>query len=535
MNALKIIRSISKRSGKALLRAPKYGNKDSQFLNDFGGTKLSKRSFAILALQQYSYSILQSELGKWVSILAVSGGLVWLWREWAEKDGYEVLAEKKDDSEALEEEEGYKRVIEAAKSGNPEAQYDYAVMLWRGEGVKQDFEEAIKWFEKAATGGVKEAMYNLGVLYVSGHRVKKQVLKGLDWLERASKAGCPEASLRLANMYNRGDEVSVSATHAYPFYEHAAAFGVREAQHQCGVMKALGRGTATDEVGAFRYFLQAAEQGHVTAACNLGMMYHNGIGVQRDLGKAFYWYREAAQGEDLDATAALALFHLYGLPEDASVTTPIPTNIPLALELLQKAATSSSTAQRILGALYLARGEYPQQTEISQLLPQSRSLAYEMFARCARSEDNDCRSELASMIINGEGVDPKHSDLQLAFKLISKAASEGHPNSLLKKGILQHNGIGTLPNLTAAASSYSKACKASQPAAHFLFGLALINGDGVEKSYTAGISHLRTASGLGFPHAEACVYHLTNDQPLDVDLSSIRRSLLFEPEAPVRL
>ena len=35
-----------------------------------------------------------------------------------------------------------------------------------GEGVEQDFKEAVKWYQKAAEQGFAGAQYNLGAMYV---------------------------------------------------------------------------------------------------------------------------------------------------------------------------------------------------------------------------------------------------------------------------------------------------------------------------------------------------------------------------------
>lgn len=39
----------------------------------------------------------------------------------------------------------------AANEGNPDAQNSLGEMYCRGEGVRQDFAEAIKWFSKAGS------------------------------------------------------------------------------------------------------------------------------------------------------------------------------------------------------------------------------------------------------------------------------------------------------------------------------------------------------------------------------------------------
>ena len=52
-----------------------------------------------------------------------------------------------------------------AEQGNIKAQYNLALMYYKGEGVPQNYEEAIKWYNKAAEQGNIKAQYNLALMY----------------------------------------------------------------------------------------------------------------------------------------------------------------------------------------------------------------------------------------------------------------------------------------------------------------------------------------------------------------------------------
>ena len=49
-----------------------------------------------------------------------------------------------------------------ADQGDATAQYDLGLMYAKGQGVPQDYAEAVKWFRKAADQGDASAQYNLG-------------------------------------------------------------------------------------------------------------------------------------------------------------------------------------------------------------------------------------------------------------------------------------------------------------------------------------------------------------------------------------
>jgi TPR repeat protein len=58
-----------------------------------------------------------------------------------------------------------------AESGDACAQDWLRVMYAKGQGVEQDFKEAVKWYQKAADQGDARGQTNLGLMYDSGDGV----------------------------------------------------------------------------------------------------------------------------------------------------------------------------------------------------------------------------------------------------------------------------------------------------------------------------------------------------------------------------
>jgi hypothetical protein len=67
-----------------------------------------------------------------------------------------------------------------AVQGNDEAQYETALMYYRGWGVKQDFPEAMKWFRKAADQGDPWAEERLSEMYAAGQGVPRDLGEAAD-------------------------------------------------------------------------------------------------------------------------------------------------------------------------------------------------------------------------------------------------------------------------------------------------------------------------------------------------------------------
>ncbi|MDG1499144.1 MAG: tetratricopeptide repeat protein, partial [Planctomycetota bacterium] len=62
-------------------------------------------------------------------------------------------------------------LIERAEGGDTTAQLDLAFAYFQGQGVLQDYKEAVKWYRKAADQGVADAQFSLGVAYENGQGV----------------------------------------------------------------------------------------------------------------------------------------------------------------------------------------------------------------------------------------------------------------------------------------------------------------------------------------------------------------------------
>ena len=58
-----------------------------------------------------------------------------------------------------------------ADEGNPNGQFNLGLAYYNGQGVRQDFAQAMKWLRKAADQGVAGAQFILGDMYAYGQGV----------------------------------------------------------------------------------------------------------------------------------------------------------------------------------------------------------------------------------------------------------------------------------------------------------------------------------------------------------------------------
>ena len=80
-----------------------------------------------------------------------------------------------------------------AQSGNREAQSLLGIMHAFGQGVPQNYPQAIIWLRMAAAQGVAKAQFKLGSMYEKGHGFEKSPAMAHRWYGLADAAGHPDA------------------------------------------------------------------------------------------------------------------------------------------------------------------------------------------------------------------------------------------------------------------------------------------------------------------------------------------------------
>jgi TPR repeat protein len=79
----------------------------------------------------------------------------------------------------------------SAEQGDRYAQYNFAIMLLKGQGAPQDAEQAFRWCCEAAEQGLAEAQLQLGDLYREGHGVGADPAIARAWYQKAAEQGTP--------------------------------------------------------------------------------------------------------------------------------------------------------------------------------------------------------------------------------------------------------------------------------------------------------------------------------------------------------
>jgi TPR repeat protein len=116
-----------------------------------------------------------------------------------------------------------------AEQGNAAAQHNLGVIYDNGQGVPQDFAQAVKWFRKAADQGNAAAQNNLGSMYADGKGVPQDYVQALAWWHKAADQGDTAAQDNLGLMYANGRGVPQDYVQAHMWFNLAAAQGDKDA------------------------------------------------------------------------------------------------------------------------------------------------------------------------------------------------------------------------------------------------------------------------------------------------------------------
>jgi TPR repeat protein len=133
------------------------------------------------------------------------------------------------------------------------AQYNLGNMYYKGEGVQQDFKQAVAWLQKAAEQGDTDAQCNLGSMYRQGQGVQQDSKQAVAWYRKAADQGMAKAQHNLGVMYKQGKGVQQDNTQAAAWYQKAADQGVAIAN--------LGLGDLSDMAGDYQAAFESYRAG----------------------------------------------------------------------------------------------------------------------------------------------------------------------------------------------------------------------------------------------------------------------------------
>ena len=117
-----------------------------------------------------------------------------------------------------------------AQWGKTTSQYELGLMYYKGQGVDQNYGEALKWFRLAARKGFDKAQYYLGLMYFEGRGVSPNFEVALYLFSKAANQGHAGAQFSLGEMYISGKGANKNFVAAYAWTSLAFDNGYDQAK-----------------------------------------------------------------------------------------------------------------------------------------------------------------------------------------------------------------------------------------------------------------------------------------------------------------
>ena len=152
-----------------------------------------------------------------------------------------------------------------------------------------NYSAAAEAFQKSADKGNPEAQFNLGLMYLNGQGVAQDYQQALSLLTKLAEQGNARAQVNLARMYAKGKGVVANYGKAIPWFTKAADQGYADAQYSLGLLYVSGTGTQRDYRLARELLQKAADQNNASAQYQLGLIYFKGKGVAVNMVEALKW------------------------------------------------------------------------------------------------------------------------------------------------------------------------------------------------------------------------------------------------------
>ena len=158
--------------------------------------------------------------------------------------------------------------MKAAEQGNADAQLKTGYLYRQGQGVPQNNKEALRWIMKAAEQGLADAQFNTGALLMEGREgVQRDLRTALKWVRLAAAQGHPNGKMAVLDIEGQlKSAVEVFAKSPAPSWGDACAScgvsgkGVKlNSCSRCKAAKYCGRTCQTEHWKVHKKICEAAK------------------------------------------------------------------------------------------------------------------------------------------------------------------------------------------------------------------------------------------------------------------------------------
>lgn len=334
-------------------------------------------------------------------------------------------------------------LLNLARSGDVEAQFNLGYCYYMGLGIDQDYSKAVEWFTKAAEQGYAEAQLFLGECYEEGKGVKQNDNKAVEYYQMAAMQDNAQAINNLGVCYLNGTGVKQNDEEAFNLFSKAANLGLAVAQTNLGDCYYYGRGTQQNKILANEWYEKAAQQVNNNSFKIEESGYYKEAKEKFDLGYNYYFHDQEGLGAQLikeaaDAGYAKAQYYMGEFYVYSEIFPPDPEQ---SISWYKKSAEQGyPPAQLALGSAYNNGKILPQDKNKAQILFKS---ATQSLKALAKNGDAEAQYYLSNCYYSGTGVP---EDSEEGFKWLLESAKNNYVDAQSKLGEKYYKGYGIPQN-----------------------------------------------------------------------------------------
>ena len=399
----------------------------------------------------------------------------------------------------------------AADAGNVGAMQELGIMLWHGQGGEPDKKYAIELWRNSAEKGYLMSLNSLGRAYLDGEF--RDYDKALKCLRESADKGLIWSMNDLGNIYQQGVVVEQDLKTAYDWYLKSAMAGDAAAQWAVARMNEIGEGVPVNLEDSEKWYLSAAGLGHA------------------DSKDAYLRVRRRRMLEEANApntsvekkqVSAETLKENVRLTKEALAANDYIT----AFRYASNADSDDQDVQFVMGRCFhygwgvdrngeeavnwlsksAAAGNPEAQAELAgmyhygDVVAQDYAKAYALYKQSASADCLEGIKGLGNLLLLGEGVG---KNVSLAIKYYQMAADKGDVDSHLQLGYVYYSKHYGIINYEESFRHYLYAAEHGNAIAMFNLGVMYENGEGVEKNEDEAIDWYTKSAKAGNDKASA--------------------------------
>lgn len=198
----------------------------------------------------------------------------------------------------------FQKVLDAATSGDSDAQKKLMDIYFEGKLVPYDKEKALYWGEKSADQGNSSAMNNIACHYEN----EKKLGKAIYWYKKSADKGLAQAEYNLGRINQLGIGTPINIENAIYWYNLAAKQGYSIAQFYLASLYLNPAYLNPKE--AIKWIQKSSAKGFIEAQLRYGELYRDGGYIKKNIKKALYWFKEAyKQGSGIAAINIASIYY----------------------------------------------------------------------------------------------------------------------------------------------------------------------------------------------------------------------------------